>query len=99
MLVLSELGYDYAASGRKIEARKILAEMKAQTAAGEFLDPYPLAFVYVGLGENDEAIKSLQEAYQARSTWMPWINVEPKFDALRSDSRFQDLIRRLQLKV
>ena len=99
MLVLSELGYDYAASGRKIEARKILAEMKAQTAAGEFVDPYPLAFVYVGLGENDEAIKSLQEAYQARSTWMPWINVEPKFDALRSDSRFQDLIRRLQLKV
>jgi hypothetical protein len=49
---------------------------RAQTFR-EFIDPYPVAFIYVG--ERDEAIKSLEKAYEERSTWVPWTNVKPKF--------------------
>jgi TolB-like protein/DNA-binding winged helix-turn-helix (wHTH) protein/Tfp pilus assembly protein PilF len=96
-VVLSELGYDYAASGRKGEARKVLEELRAR-AAREYIDPYPVAFVHVALGEHDKALASLEQAYEARSTWMPWIKVEPKFDPIRSDPRFMDLLKRLKLE-
>lgn len=95
-MLLSELGYNYAASGRRAEARKLLDELK-QRSAHEYIDSYPVAFIYVGLGEHDEALRSLEKAYEARSTWMPWLKVEPKFDSLRSDPRFIDLLKRLKL--
>ncbi|MGH9872514.1 MAG: TPR end-of-group domain-containing protein [Pyrinomonadaceae bacterium] len=94
-VVLSELGYNYAVSGRKAEARKLLDELKRRSAH-EYIDAYPVAFIYVGLGEQEEALRSLQKAYEARSTWMPWLRVEPKFDSLRSDPRFIDLLKRLK---
>jgi TolB-like protein/DNA-binding winged helix-turn-helix (wHTH) protein/Tfp pilus assembly protein PilF len=96
-MVLSELGFNYAASGRKAEARKLLDELQ-QRSAREYIDPYPLAFIHVALGKNDKALASLEKAYDARSTWMPWLKVEPKFDPLRSDPRFMDLLKRLKLE-
>lgn len=95
-MLISELGYNYAASGRKTEARKVLDELRRRSAA-EFIDPYPLAWIHVALGEPDKALTSLEQAYEARSSWMPWIKVEPKFESLRSNPRFQDLLRRLKL--
>lgn len=95
-MLISELGYNYAASGRKAEARKVLDELRRRSAA-EFIDPYPLAWIHVALGEPDKALTSLEQAYEARSAWMPWIKVEPKFEPLHRDARFQDLLRRLHL--
>lgn len=95
-MLMSELGYNYAASGRKAEARKVLDELRRRSAA-EFIDPYPLAWIHVALGEPDKALTSLERAYEARSAWMPWIKVEPKFDPLHRNARFQDLLRRLRL--
>jgi len=92
--LLAELGYNYAASGRKDEARRLLDEL-ATRSAKEFVDPYPLAFVYCALGDKDKALSSLEKAYEARSTWMPWIKVEPKFDSLRSEPRYAALLSRL----
>ena len=93
-MIVAELGYDYASSGRKEEARKLLDELQTRSAH-EFIDPYPLAFIYVALGDHDKALASLEKAYDARSTWMPWIRVEPKFDSLRSEPRFAALLKRL----
>ena len=95
-MLLSELAYDYAASGRKADARKLLDELQRRSS-NEFIDPYPLAWVYVSLAENDKALEALDHAYAVRSAWMPWVNVEPKFDPLHSDSRFQDLLRRVHI--
>lgn len=95
-MIVSELGYDYAASGRKEEALKLLNELQTRSRR-EFIDPYPLAFIYVGLGDYDQALLSLEKAYDIRSTWMPWIKVEPKFEVLHSDSRFTALLKRLNL--
>jgi len=95
-MILTELGYDYAMSGNKGEARKLLSELQTRSAH-EFVDPYMLAFIYVGLAENDKALTALEQAYEARSAWMPWINVEPKFDSIHSDARFVQLLQRLKL--
>lgn len=95
-MLLSELAYDCAASGRREEARKLLDELQRRSSS-EFIDPYPLAWVYVALAENDKAFESLDHAYSVRSAWMPWINVEPKFDPLHSDSRFRELLHRVHI--
>ncbi len=96
-MVITELGYNYAAAGDTAEARKLLAELSGRAARGEFVDPYPIAFICVALGENDQALDWLQKAYEARSSWMPWLKVEPKFDSLRANPRFTALLARAGL--
>jgi TolB-like protein/DNA-binding winged helix-turn-helix (wHTH) protein/Tfp pilus assembly protein PilF len=95
-MLLSELAYDQAASGHQPEARQLLSELQKR-AATEYIDQYPLAWIYVALGENDHALASLEKAYEARSAWMPWIKVEPKFEPLHNTPRFAALLKRLQL--
>lgn len=90
----SELGYIYAISARRTEAQKLLRELRVR-AKREFIDPYYLAIIYVGLGKQDEALTWLNKAYEERSFWLLWLKVEPKFDPLRSDPRYEDLLRRM----
>jgi len=93
-LCTSQLGFVYAFFGRQKEALKILDDLKNASnhrpayAAG-------IALVYVGLDEKDQAFAWLEKAYAER--FNPSILVRPAFDALRSDPRFQDLLRRLGL--
>jgi len=56
-----------------------------------------MAIVHEGLGQRDDALEWLKKAYQERSSWLVSLNVEPIFDSLRSDARFQDLLRRVGL--
>jgi hypothetical protein len=53
------------------------------------------ALVLVGLGRHDEAIAMLSRAYDARSTLLSYLDRDPRFDPLRTDSRFTDLLRRM----
>jgi TolB-like protein/Tfp pilus assembly protein PilF len=92
----AELGYNYALLGRKVEARKILNQLLARSTK-EYIDPYPLAFIYLALGEKDQALKALEQAFEKRSAWMPWLKVEPKFDPIRLEPRFNELLRRLKI--
>ena len=57
--------------------------------------PYHQALVYLGLGENSLAIDWLEKAYEGRSPWLTWLKVEPMFDPLRSDPRFQALYKKM----
>jgi serine/threonine protein kinase/tetratricopeptide (TPR) repeat protein len=93
---LAAMGHAYAASGRKGEALKILDEMK-EVSKQKYVSPYDLAILYTGLGDKDQAIEQLNKAYEEHAGWIIDLKVEPKFDPLRSDPRFADLIRRLGL--
>jgi eukaryotic-like serine/threonine-protein kinase len=90
------LGYAYATSGRKGEARRILDEL-AVTSRHRYVPSYYIAFIYVGLKETDQAMQWLQKAYDERSNHLQYINVDPPLDPLRSDPRFRDLVRRVGL--
>ena len=97
-LILGALGYVNAAAGKSGEAREVLAEME-RLSARRYVSPYQRATVHAGLGENDHALRWLEEAYSERSGLLIYLNVEPVFDNLRSDSRFADLLRRVRLPM
>ena len=94
---VAALGHVYAVSGQKEEAQKILDELK-ELSKRRYVSPFDIALTYTGLGEMDQAFIWLQEAYEQRSGWFPYIKVYPIFDALRSDPRFADLLRRVGLE-
>jgi serine/threonine-protein kinase len=88
------LGYAYAVSGNRAEAEKMLSQLQALSSQ-KYVPPFVIAMIYAGLGEKDQAFDWLEKAYEEHSVWMPWLKVDPKFDSLRSDPRFVDLMRRI----
>jgi TolB-like protein/DNA-binding winged helix-turn-helix (wHTH) protein/Tfp pilus assembly protein PilF len=86
------LGYVYAVSGRKAEARKILAELQS-LSEHRYVPATDTALIYAGLGDKDKAFAWLDKAYEEHSFSLSNLKVEPRFDPLRSDPRFADLLR------
>jgi len=94
--LLALLGHACALSGERDKALKALAELREMSKA-HYVSPYLFAVVYAGLGDQDQAFAWLDKAYQDRSYFLIWLKVEPLFDSLRSDPRFEDLLRRVGL--
>jgi eukaryotic-like serine/threonine-protein kinase len=92
----SIIGHVYALSGQKPEAEKILGELLLRSKSA-YLPPIYIARIYAGLGQKDEAMAWLEKSYAVRDSHMEFLGVDPTFDALRSDARFADLLRRLNL--
>ena len=63
-----------------------------------FVPPYHIALIYNGLGETDKAFEWLEKAYAERDPKMAFLKVEPKWNNLRSDPRFIDLLKRMNLE-
>jgi TolB-like protein/DNA-binding winged helix-turn-helix (wHTH) protein/Flp pilus assembly protein TadD len=89
----SNLAYAYAVSGRRKEAAKILNDLKNQS--GHAVNAPEIALIYVGLDDKDQAMAWLEKAYAER--FNPGALLRPGFDPLRSDPRFQNLLRRIGL--
>jgi tetratricopeptide (TPR) repeat protein len=92
------LAYGYAISGKAVEARKVLKELK-KLPKDSYVPSYDVAAICMGLGERDEAIKWLQRAFEDHAPYFSAINIDPIFDSLHSDLRFQDLVRRIGLPL
>ncbi len=90
------LGYAYAVSGQPEKARKLIEELQAGSQP-EHLAPYHLAMIYFGLGEKDKAFDWLDKACEQHSTQLFWIKTVPDLDSVRSDPRFQAILRRMNL--
>jgi tetratricopeptide (TPR) repeat protein len=87
-------GYALAKSGKQAEARAILQELLTQSTE-RYVASYHIALVYNGLNERDKTFAWLERAYQERNPRMAFLKVEPKWNNLRSEPRFQDLMRRV----
>ena len=92
----SFLAYALAKSGKEAEARSVL-EGLLKSSANRYVSSYDIALVYNGLGKHDEALASLERAYEQRTPGMVFLKVEPKWNNLRSDTRFQALAKRMGL--
>jgi serine/threonine-protein kinase len=93
---LARIGYVYAAAGKRDEAIKILEEMKGLTGKRYNLSTH-IAAIYAALGNKDEALAWLKRACDEHEQGVVGFKVDPRFDTLRSDPRFMDLLRRVKL--
>ena len=93
---IASLAHVYGLAGRNAEAQKILVELQDR-AKTEYVSSYQFAVIHLGLGQNEGAIASLENAYLERSTLLGYLKMDPRFDPLRSDRRFQGLLNRIHL--
>ena len=93
------LAHAYLAFGKRAEGENILHHLERESKSAYF-PPYMIATIYAGLGEKDRAFEFLEKAYLERSLDLPWLlKGDPRIDNLRSDARFQRLVRRVGLKA
>jgi serine/threonine-protein kinase len=94
--VRGHLARVYALAGRQADARRILGELQERSRR-DGVGSYEVAFIYAALGDKDEAFRWLDTAYRVRDSGMRFIKVDPPLDVLRSDPRFDKLLRRVGL--
>jgi serine/threonine protein kinase/tetratricopeptide (TPR) repeat protein len=104
-VLLTSLASAYARAGRRADANHVLRRLQKiwesqgrapawHTARSQYVCPYEVAGVYAQLGDNDRAFEWLDKAYKNRSC-LYWVRVDPRFDSIRSDPRFQGLLAKM----
>jgi len=86
------LGQAYALSGKRSEASEILNQVKTTK---KYVSPAALAIFYAALDDKESAFKSLEQAYAERDPQLQFLKVEPGYDSLRDDPRFQEWLQKV----
>jgi tetratricopeptide (TPR) repeat protein len=84
-----------ALTGKPLEARKVLDQLRRELAPPNFSAAYHCAVLHALLGDIDEAFTCLDKARQGRSSRLAYLLIAPNFESLHDDSRFRDLLRRI----
>jgi adenylate cyclase len=93
-----DLGVALAKAGRHDEARKLLAELEAESRK-RYVSPEWTAVIYAALGEKDRAVMYLKKAWDIRAIQLVWLAVDPNFDPLRQQPGFQEILNRLDMPL
>jgi eukaryotic-like serine/threonine-protein kinase len=93
-LTLTGLGYVYAKAGQRAEAQKVVNQL-TEISKQKYVPAWYRAIIYAGLGEKDKAFEWLEKGFEERN--LSQIKVNPVYDPLRSDRRFANLLRRMNL--
>ena len=93
MVALSLKGYVLAKSGRHAEAEQIVHGL-VEAGKNRYVPPSYVALVYAGLNNREAALEWLDKGYEARDVHMVFLTIDPKWDDLRSNPRFQELLKR-----
>jgi TolB-like protein/Tfp pilus assembly protein PilF/predicted Ser/Thr protein kinase len=93
---LGYLAYGYGRLGDRAQATRILEQLKLRSKT-EFVSAIPFALVYMGLGDNEQALASLDQALQERASMLVFLNLDSVWDPIRSDVRFANLVRSVGL--
>jgi tetratricopeptide (TPR) repeat protein len=94
-LYVAALAHALASAGKRADAERELRRL-VELSARQYVSPVQLAIVDAGLGHAQEAIEWLAKGIDGRSADMVWIKDDPRFDPLRPDARFQDIVTRLR---
>jgi TolB-like protein/DNA-binding winged helix-turn-helix (wHTH) protein/Flp pilus assembly protein TadD len=93
----ADLALAYAYAGERKEALKILHDLEERSKR-EYVAPYAVARAYVGMDEKEQALGWLEKGFDLYDGDMHQVNVDPALDPLRSDPRFQNLLRRMSFR-
>jgi tetratricopeptide (TPR) repeat protein len=89
-------GYGHALGlAGEYKAARILADYYASIAKEKYLPPVQRAYIHIGIGEHDEAIRLLEQAFEEQSWFLIFMQVEPWLDPLRDDPRFTQIMNRM----
>jgi tetratricopeptide (TPR) repeat protein len=97
-IAVSALGHALAKSGKKDEALKLLKVL--ETSSGQkYISSYCKAIIHAGLGNSDEVFKLLNKTVDDKSVWMIHLHLsaDPRFKEFRTDKRFAELLKRIQM--
>jgi len=94
---LSGLAWGFAKAARRDEARELIDRLLRERDAGKYVMAPQIAIVYAELQEKEEALRWLEEGYEERSAWMVYLNTDPRYDSLRGEPRFRELLERMKL--
>jgi tetratricopeptide (TPR) repeat protein len=93
-LYLAGLGETYAVAGRRDEAEKVLNRLH-ELSSERYVMPYYVARIHAAPNDTDEALRWLEIGYRDHAPWMVFLKLDPRLDNVRPDSRFQDLLCRM----
>ncbi|MGA9510299.1 MAG: tetratricopeptide repeat protein [Candidatus Sulfotelmatobacter sp.] len=96
--ILASLGHAYALSGKRTEARKIVARLQL-ISTQHYVAAWDMAILFAGLGDSSSAFRYLERSYQDRESQIPFLRQDRRLTSLRADPRFQKLLRRVGLSV
>ena len=94
-LSLGQLAQVYGLAGRKRDAQKLINELK-ERSRHHYVFPSVFANAYLGV-DRDQAFTWFERAYEEQDPWLFYLKVWPNLDPLRSEPRFQALMRRVNL--
>jgi len=97
-LFLGALGHCCGVSGRTDQAREILSELETR-ARERYVSPYNIMLVHLGLGDRAQTLEFLERALEDRTAWLWYTPLEPRFDGIRDDARFRELVARYGLSA
>lgn len=97
-MIRAELAHCLGSIGKHDEAAKTLRELE-NLSTREYVSPFAMSFVHLGLGDTAGTFAYLDAALEQRSRPLVWIGVDPRFDVLRSNSRFAAILQRIGLPV
>lgn len=89
---LAELGRIDGEAGNTAEARRIARQVESRAAAGAFVGPETFAGLYAAADDRERAFRVLEAGVRSRSSGLLWIKVDPRFDSLRGDPRFDRIL-------
>ncbi len=95
-IYLAGLGHAYAVSGNRDEALNTIQELN-QLSTQKFVPARGVAEIYVGLGDKEQAFAWLDKAFEQRNGWLLHVKENQRYDSLRTDARYIDLVRRMNL--
>src|SRR6059036_286738 len=91
------LGYAYAISGDRPKAEQMLRELE-EMAKRQYVNTTAFASIYLGLGEKEKALDWLDKAYHDQESACWYLTVDPIYDSVRKDPRFQAILKKIGLE-
>jgi tetratricopeptide (TPR) repeat protein len=95
-IYLAGLGHAYAVSGKQDEAQRTIQELD-HLSTQRFVPARGVAEIYMGLGDKEQAFSWLDKAFEERNGWLIHLKGNQRYDGLRNDTRYKDLVRRMNL--